>query len=58
MCTNCGAIPESCRLRGLPMCESGECEQLMRYGIKQLNAWMAGTKEGDVCSGSYPISGQ
>ena len=42
----------------LPMCESGEYEQLTRDRIKQLNAWVAGTEEGDVCAGSYPMSGQ
>lgn len=42
----------------LPMCESGEYEQLTRDRIKQLNAWMEGTEEGDVCAGSYPMSGR
>lgn len=42
----------------LPMCESGEYEQLTRDRIKQLNAWITGTEEGDVCAGSYPMSGQ
>lgn len=42
----------------LPMCESGEYEQLTRDRIKQLNAWIAGTEEGDVCAGSYPMSGK
>jgi uncharacterized protein YecT (DUF1311 family) len=42
----------------LPMCESGEYEQLTRDRIKQLNAWIKGTEEGDVCAGSYPMSGQ
>jgi hypothetical protein len=39
----------------LPMCQSGEYEQLTRDRIKQLNAWVAGTEEGDVCAGSYPM---
>jgi len=42
----------------LPMCESGEYELLTRDRIKQLNEWMAGTQEGDVCAGSYPMNGQ
>lgn len=42
----------------LPMCQSGEYEQLTRDRIKQLNGWIAGTEEGDVCAGSYPMSGQ
>lgn len=42
----------------LPMCQSGEYEQLTRDRIKQLNAWVAGTEEGDVCAGSYPMAGE
>lgn len=40
----------------LPMCQSGEYEQLTRDRIKQLNAWIVGTEEGDVCAGSYPMA--
>jgi len=40
----------------LPMCQSGEYEQLTRERIKQLNAWIVGTEEGDVCAGSYPMA--
>ncbi|WP_313346511.1 lysozyme inhibitor LprI family protein [Stenotrophomonas sp.] len=42
----------------LPMCQSNEYEQLTRDRVKQLNAWVAGTEEGDVCAGSYPMSGK
>lgn len=42
----------------LPMCQSNEYEQLTRDRVKQLNAWVAGTEEGDVCAGSYPMSGR
>jgi hypothetical protein len=38
------------------MCQSGEYEQLTRDRIKQLNAWIVGTEEGDVCAGSYPMA--
>lgn len=40
----------------LPMCQSGEYEQLTRDRIKQLQAWITGVEEGDVCAGSYPMS--
>lgn len=42
----------------LPMCQSAEYEQLTRDRVKQLNAWIVGVEEGDVCAGSYPMSGR
>jgi uncharacterized protein YecT (DUF1311 family) len=42
----------------LPMCQSGEYEQLTLDRIKQLKAWVGGVEEGDVCAGSYPMSGR
>lgn len=42
----------------LPMCQSGEYEQLTLDRIKQLKAWVDGVEEGDVCAGSYPMSGR
>lgn len=42
----------------LPMCQSGEYEQLTRDRIKQLEQWVSGTEEGDVCAGSYPTAGE
>ncbi len=40
----------------LPMCQNAEYEQLTRDRVKQLNQWIAGAEEGDVCAGSYPMS--
>jgi uncharacterized protein YecT (DUF1311 family) len=42
----------------LPMCQSGEYEQLTRDRIRQLKVWIDGVEEGDVCAGSYPMSGR
>jgi len=42
----------------LPMCQSVEYEQLTLDRIKQLKAWVGGVEEGDVCAGSYPMSGR
>ncbi|WP_312238579.1 lysozyme inhibitor LprI family protein [Stenotrophomonas sp.] len=39
----------------LPMCQSGEYEQLTRDRVEQLKVWVAGVEEGDVCAGSYPM---
>ncbi|UNK50812.1 DUF1311 domain-containing protein [Lysobacter sp. S4-A87] len=40
----------------LPMCEGNELEALTRERTKQLRSWLSGVEEGDVCTGSYPIS--
>ena len=40
------------------MCQSGEYEQLTRDRIRQLKVWIDGVEEGDVCAGSYPMSGR
>ena len=38
----------------LPMCWSGQLEQLTRERTKQLQVWLDGLPEGEVCGGAFP----
>lgn len=39
-----------------PLCWNGRLEQLTRERTRQLQVWLDGVVEGDVCSGSYPTA--
>ena len=38
----------------LPMCWSGQLAELTRDRTKQLQKWLDGVAEGEVCGGSFP----
>ena len=40
-----------------PMCSAGLKSQLIHARISQLRMWLVGAAEGDVCTGSLPITG-
>ena len=38
-----------------PMCYAGKKQELIERRIKQLEPWLQGTEEGDICSGSIKL---